>query len=125
MGVPLFGQDISGLVASIMGPGLPAIRLLKRQVGPPDDSEPTAEPPISYRAVPCRGFEDNSEETRRTGSQVQQSGRLILLLGDTLPRGTAPEPGDLIEILGERVEIIGEGVSSDPARATYLCACRG
>lgn len=125
MGVPLFGQDISGTVARLMGPGLPKVRLLKRQVGSIDDANPTAAPTVSYRSVPCRGFEDNSEDTRRLGTEVQQTGRLVLILGDTLPRGTVPEPGDRIEILGETLEIIGEGVTSDPARATYLCSARG
>lgn len=125
MGVPLFGQNISGILARALGPGLPRIRLLKRQVGAIDESAPTVPAPVSYRAVPCRGFEDSSEETRRAGTEVQQSGRLILLLGDTLPRGTVPEPGDRIALAGETLEIIGEGVTSDPAKATYLCACRG
>ena len=123
MGVPLFGVNISGIIKSAMAAGLPAIRLLKEQVGAVDAANPTDEPPVSYRSVPCRGFEDSSEDTRRNGTQVQQSGRLILILGDTLPRGVVPEPGDRIQILGETLEIVGEGVSSDPARATYLCAC--
>jgi hypothetical protein len=123
VGVELFGVSISGIVKDAMADGLPAIRLLKEQVGVVDEASPTEEPPVSYRSVPCRGFEDSSEDTRRNGTQVQQTGRLVLIIGDTLPRGVVPEPGDRIQILGETLEIVGEGVSSDPARATYLCAC--
>lgn len=123
MGVPLFGVDIAAEIHAAMSSGLPAVRLLKEQVGPVDEANPTAEPVASYRSVPCRGFEDNSEETRRGGTQVQQSGRLILIIGNSLPSGVVPLPGDRIQILGETLEIIGEGVSTDPAHATYLCAC--
>ena len=124
MGIPLFGVNISGAIKSSMAYGLPQVRLLKEQVGDVDPLNPTAAPPLSYRSVPCRGFEDNSEETRRTGTQIQQTGRLILILGDTLPSGTVPAPGDRVQLLGETLEIIGEGVSTDPAHATFLCSCR-
>ena len=124
MGVPLFGVNISGAIKSAMASGLPQVRLLKEQIGPIDETNPTAAPSVSYRSVPCRGFEDSSEETRRLGTLVQQSGRLILIIGDTLPSGTVPVPGDRLQILGEMLEIIGEGVSTDPAHATYLCACK-
>lgn len=125
MGVPLFGVDISGAVKRAMAAGLPSIRLLKRSVSALDPDAPTATPSVSFRRFPCRGFEDTSKETRDQGTQVQQTGRLVLIIGDTLPRGTVPEPGDRIEILGETLEIVGDGVSNDPARATYLCATRG
>jgi len=125
MGVPLFGVNISGILARTMGAGLPRVRLLKKQVGAIDESAPTDAPSISHRSVPCRGFEDDSQDRRRDGTQVQTTGRVVVILGDTLPRGTIPEPGDLIEILGETLEITGEGVSTDPARATYSCRCVG
>lgn len=125
MGVKLFGQDIAAIVKRAMSSGLPRATLRRPTASPIDPANPTANPTVSYRSFPCRGFEDSSAETRRMATAVQQTGRLVLLLGDTLPASVFPAPGDLIVILGEELEIIGEGVSSDPARATYLCACRG
>lgn len=108
-----------------MASGLPKATLRKPATPVVDPANPTAVQTVSYRSYPCRGFEDNSSTTRASATAVQQQGRLILLLGDTLPRGVRPSPGDRIAILGETLEIIGEGVSADPALATYICACRG
>jgi hypothetical protein len=124
MGTKLFGVDIAKTVKNAMASGLPKARLLKESVGALDEANPTAEPAVSYRAYPCRGFEDVIEKLR-PGTQVRQSGRAVLILGDTLPAGIVPEPGDRIELLGETLEIVGDGVTSDPARATYVCSCRG
>lgn len=125
MGVRLFGQDVSGQVRRAVARGLPRAQLLKQVAGQRDSADSTAGLAISYKTYPCRALEDNSEETRRQGSETQQSGRLVLIVGDTLPRGITPAPGDRIKILGEQLEIVGDGVSTDPARAVYLCACRG
>jgi len=125
MGTRLFGIDISGAVKRAMAGGLPRAKLLKASAGARSASASTAGLPITYRQFPCRGFEDSSEETRRQGTAVHQSGRLVLLIGDTLPRGIFPSPGDRIEILGETLEIVGDGVATDPARAVYICATRG
>lgn len=125
MGHKLFGIDIAKEIARAAGPGLLPVSLLKAQVGQRDSADPTAGKTTTYKTYPCRGVEDNSEETRRAGTAAQQSGRLILILAGTLPSGVIPVPGDRIRILSETLEIIGEGVSSDPARATYLCACQG
>lgn len=124
MGVKLFGQDISGAVKRAMAAGLPQARLRRPTISPVDAGAPTAQPAVSFRSYPCRAFEDSSAETRRQATAVQASERLVLIIGDTLPRGVAPLPGDRIVLLGEELEIVGDGVTTDPARATYLCACR-
>lgn len=123
--VRLFGVDIAAVIKASMASGLLPVRLRKRQRSALDPDDPTAEPSVSYRAYPCRGVEDEPEQTRLRGTQVDQASRFVLILADTLPRGVEPEPGDRIEILGLDLEIVGDGVSTDPARATYLCACRG
>ena len=125
MGIPLFDTDISGAIRDAMADGLPKATLRRPSTPAVNPADPTATQTISYRNFPCRAFEDDSTETRDRASAVQRTGRLVLIIGDTLPKGIFPRSGDRISLLGESLEIIGEGVSSDPARATYLCACRG
>jgi hypothetical protein len=125
MGTKLFGVDIAGIIKTAMAPGLPQATLMKPTVGALDSAAPTATPSVSYRPFPCRGFEDTTIDNRVPGTATQQPVRRILLIGDTLPSGVLPEPGDLIVILGETLEITGKGVTSDPARATYVCDCLG
>lgn len=125
MGTPLFGVNISGIVKQAMAAGLPKATLRKPNYSALDVASPTAEPSVSYRAYPCRGFEEEAAVVRRGGTAVETGQRVILLLGDTLPKGVQPEPGDRITLLGETTEIVGDGVTTDPARATYLCVVRG
>ena len=123
MGTKLFGIDVAAIVKGAMAQGLLSVRLLRETVGPLDEADPTAEPVVSYRSFPCRGVEIDSTDDRAVGTQVRQGSRLVLIIGDTLPRGVIPVPGDRIQILGETLEIVGDGVVTDPARATYTCSC--
>lgn len=125
MGVKLFGVDISGAVKRSMASGLPQATLRKPAYSAIDPADPTGAPSVSYRSYPCRGFEDSADDVRRSGTAVRAGERVVLLIGDTLPTGIRPAPGDRITILGETLEIVGDGVSADPARATYTCVCRG
>ncbi len=122
--IRLFGLDIAAIVKNSMAAGLLPVRLQKLQRSAVDPDNPTAEPTIGFRSFSCRGVEDDSEETRAKGTQVAQASRFVLILADTLPRGTSPEPGDRVEINGETLEIVGDGVFTDPALATFTCACR-
>lgn len=125
MGTPLFGQDISGAVKRAMASGLPAATLRKPSYSAVSAAAPTAAPTVSFRSYPCRGFEEQAATVRRAGTAVATGERVVILIGDTLPAGIRPGPGDRITILGETLEIVGDGVSNDPARATYTCICRG
>lgn len=124
MGVPLFGQDISGAVKRAMAAGLPRATLRRPALSAADPALPAAPPRVAYRSFPCRGFEDEAATVRRSGTAVRAGERVVVLIGDTLPRSVRPQPGDLIVLLGETLEIVGDGVSADPALATYTCVCR-
>ena len=94
MGIPLFGQDISGAVKRAMAAGLPAATLRKPSYSAVSAATPTAAPTVSFRAYPCRGFEEQAATVRRAGTAVAAGERVVLLIGDTLPRGVQPAPGD-------------------------------
>lgn len=58
------------------------------------------------------------------GTLIKAGDRQVLLLGASISGGAVPEPGDRIAIGGETLTVTKDGVTRDPAKATYQCNCR-
>ena len=123
MGNNLFGANISGALASELGPLLPKVKLLKKSVSARTAGSLTSGRSTSYRGYTCRGILEAYDDTRFGGITETKAGdRVILILGDTLPRGVVPTVDDRMEAEGSTFSIVG--VSRDPDAATYTCIVR-
>ena len=65
---------------------------------------------------------------RIAGTLIAGVDRVIRIVGTSLPAGVTPRPGDQIAMDGVTSTIIGDAggnraVSTDAARAMYLCQC--
>ena len=122
MGNNLFGANISGAIASGLGPLLLPATLIKTVITPnPLPGRPDTETETEYSA---RGLIENYNTNEINGTRIKQSDRKISLAGDTIAGLQIPEPGDKIRIEGVTYEITSGGVSRDPDRALYECQCR-
>lgn len=124
MGTKLFGVDIEKEIHRAVSPGIPRSQLLKQSSGARDATDVTAGLPIAYKRYACRAIELGID-ARDQGAATEVFERTLLITAGSLPRGIVPAPGDRIKYLGETVEIVGNGVKFDPARAAYKCYCRG
>jgi hypothetical protein len=57
-------------------------------------------------------------------SLVKAGDRKVLLFGGSIAGGAKPEPGDSIDIGGETLTIVPDGVHADPAQAAFICQTR-
>jgi len=69
-----------------------------------------------------KGFVDMYEARRIDDHVIQQSDRLLTILGGSLPAGILPKLEDFTTIDGEKKRIIN--IQVDAAKATYLCQLR-
>jgi hypothetical protein len=121
MGNRLFGVDIAGVIAREIGPGVLPATLIKitttanatNLTGPPNRTS------VSHS---CRAFLDSTNNRFIDGSQAAIDRPVCVIIGDTLPAGVEPVPGDEITIEDRRF-VIREGgsVRRDPAGATFAC----
>lgn len=123
MGNTLFGVDIAGIIATTVAPGLLPATLTQFTEG----SEPvrrTSAPTVTPVAHSCRGiWEDYDPDMVRDSVLVLAGDRKALLIGDTLPAGIVPKPGDAVTIEGLTLVVV-RVEARDPAAATYLLQCR-
>lgn len=129
MGIPLFGVDISGIVASSMGSGLPVITLRKKTPGTRTDGSLTAGTNPKTTTATARGFVDTYKDSQVNGTTIKRGDRYATILGDTISPAIIPEPGDEIVAanslgVSETFKIVEDGVTRDPAAATYTCHVR-
>lgn len=68
----------------------------------------------------CEGFV-TTKLTKVAGTLVEQSDRVVVLLGDSL--SVTPATRDRITIESKTQNIVA--IDRDPASATYVCLCRG
>lgn len=123
MGNNLFGQDIAGQLASNLGPLLPVVKLLKTVQGTRDPSDPSAGTTPTSRTFNGRGIQDSYRTSQIDETIIKQGDRKVLILGDSLPNGIVPEPGDKVESEGTEFTVVA--VERDPDAATYTCQVRG
>ena len=121
MGNPLFGVNISKLVADALGPGLLDATLVSYTPGT-READPTAGRQPTSISFPCKGFIDSKDREEIGGTLVKDGDVVIVLLGDTINGGaTVPVVGDRVTIEGASYRI--EGLDRDPAAATYTLLC--
>lgn len=120
MGNNLFGEDIAGQIAKEMGPLLLQFRLLKKQVGARTPGNLAAGPPVTFRPFSCRGILDTYKNDRREGTNIPNGTPVALILGDTLPKGVIPTPGDRLIAEGATYDITAP-IERDPDAASYIC----
>lgn len=123
MGNNLFGARIAEKIAKALGGRLLPVRLIKVVPGAIDEDNLTAEQAETEKTFSCRGFFDTYNSRRMGGTAIKEGVRVVLILGDTLPKGIKPEPDDRVVLEGETVEIVGP-VLRDPDAASYIAEVR-
>ena len=115
----IFGVDIAGIVNSTLGPLVFNQTLIKvTSVTDPTNQTNEIQTEVSHS---CKGFVDEFDDMTIRGTPVKVTGRKIIILGASLPDNIVPIPGDKITAEGITSTIVGEGVSRDPAGATFEC----
>jgi len=72
-----------------------------------------------------RGFIDFQNDEFQNPTLAVNGRKVVVLLGNPLPSGIVPRPGDRITIEGTLYHIPNDGeVDRDPASATYTCEVR-
>ena len=123
MGIPLFGVDISGIIAQEIGPGVLPATLIVFTPGIRSAIDSTGGTLPTEASVEGRGFIDDYSENEVDGTLVQRGDKKIILIGDTFTGFPVPKPNDKITIEGITFKIVGP-VKRDPAAATYECQSR-
>lgn len=118
----IFGIDIAGLIDEALSDAVFEQTLIK--VSSTRDPVNPSKKTIVETPHPCRGFVDNFSKENMRGTSVRITDHKIVILGNTLPVGIVPEPGDKIIAEGSTFTIVDEGVMRDPAGATYECQSR-
>ena len=72
---------------------------------------------------PFRGMVSKVFKAPIPGTIIQAGDREVLILGASLPAGVSPDLNDKVQIEGSTFVVLMVP-ARDPARATYLCACR-
>ena len=115
----IFGADIAGIIAKELGPLVFDQTLTKAAKSrDPADSTKVITVETDY---PCKGFVDVYSDKWVNGTTVKIDGHKIVILGASLATGVVPEPGDKITAEGKVIIIVEDGVTRDPAGASYEC----
>lgn len=115
----LFGVDIAGIIGSQLGPQvLPATLHVRgpSSRNPLDLSAGNTSADVDHA---CRGFTEIRSSARMAEGVVREGGRVVTILGGTLPAGVEPKSDHGVTIEGIRYRIVE--VVRDPAAATYVC----
>lgn len=118
------GIDIQTIIADNLGPDLLPTQLIKRTPGERTSTALASGTNPQESTFSCRGFIEEYKNSQIDGTQVRKGDRKVLILGGTLPTGIVPESNDRIVIEGETLVIVRDGVTRDPAEATYVCQSR-
>ena len=118
----LFNLDIAGIVnreiaaAGGVLPGtLTKVTVGKRKTGSLSKGTNPKKVASSFR-----GFLEDRDNIRLPGQLTAVSGRVLVILGGSLPAGVEPEANDTALIEGDTFDIVAI-IGRDPAAATYEC----
>lgn len=114
----LFGVDIAGEIASAFAGQLVTTVLIKVTPGTRGANLTAGLQPTDVPYT-CNGFIEDRREGNMRGSLVSQGGRIVSILGGSLPAGVFPETTDKVTIEGTTYRIVETG--RDPAGALYEC----
>lgn len=118
----IFGADIAGIINSALGPLVFDQVLIKTtSVRDPVNKTKRVKTKTSHA---CKGFIDTYEDQFLSGTLVHDTDRKIVIIGNSLPTGIIPKPGDEITAEGITFTIADKGVVRDPAGATYECRAK-
>ena len=122
----LFGLDIARLVANSIASagGVRFGTLTQFTPGTRTPGSPTAGTNPTSTTHTFEGFieteEDDSYESRRTGTLTSISRRKLSILGATISPATTPSQNDEVSLDGEQYRIV-EVMEVDPAQALFVC----
>ena len=115
----IFGADIAGKINKALGPLVFDQTLIKvTSTRDPLNSTNRIQTEVSHT---CKGYIDEFDDDVQEGTRVKITDRKIVILGASLASGIIPGPGDKIIAEGTTFTIVPDGVSRDPAGATYEC----
>ena len=122
----LFGLDIAAIIDDAMGADLLQGQLRKKarkSGGRPAGSLTAGNAEDFGDPVAFNGFMEERTEENRGGSLTRLEGRVISVLGGSLPDDTTPERGDSLTLEGKTYIIIE--TMRDPAGAVFECMVEG
>lgn len=116
----LFGVDIAGILNAELGPNLLPATLHVREPSTRNALDLSAGNTPSPTDYPCRGFTELKASSRWSDGTVRVGGRIVSILGASLPAGIEPKTDHGVTIEGVVYRIVGE-VTRDPAGAMFVC----
>ena len=122
MGNPLFGVDIAGIVADVIGPAVLDVTITRYVRGARDPNNLTAGVALTPVTFACKGFWEDYSGLAPPGVTVEENDRKAVLIGDTIPDGGIPQRNDEITIEGATL-FVAKLQSRDPAAAVYVFQC--
>jgi hypothetical protein len=128
MGNALFGVDIAGIIADAIGPAVFPVTITRNARGVRTPGNLTGGRASTATVVSCRGFWEDFTGTPPPGVELKLNDRKLLLIGDSIPAGGAPEVNDAV-VVEEPMGSVGplyvvKLLSRDPAAAVYTYLCR-
>ena len=119
MGINLFGQDIAKLLYDSIqsAGGLRPVILIRIREGERNPNDLTGGKVSTQTRYECEGFISRRSDEYRAGTLVRTGGETVVILGDSLPEGIRPRPGD--NCIAEDRTFFISGVTNDPAEAVY------
>lgn len=117
----LFGVNIAKILADNFRGKLLKGELYKIAPGTRSPGSLTGGTQPVQTAYQFEGFIDNKTERAIDGTLVSIGGRVVSILGASLPSGIVPNKGDRLSIEDANY-VITEIMSRDPAAALYECA---
>lgn len=116
----LFGLDIAGVLNDAMGSDLLQGQLRKKAREARAPGNLTGGTAGAFGdPVDFNGFIEERSEENRGNTLTRLGGKVVSVLGGSLPAGTIPERGDSLAIEGETYVI--KKTTRDPAGAMYEC----
>lgn len=121
----LFGTNIKKIVSKSVGSGLPKVTLTSVINNTRVAGKLTQGLQPSETQYVGRGVVSKYSDQHVASTSVLASDRKILLIWGSFPEGSPkPKPGDKITAEAVTYRIVSNGVSRDPAEATFTCQCR-
>jgi hypothetical protein len=128
MGNELFGVDIAGIIADVMGEGLLPVTIVRDVRGARTSGSLTGGRASAVERVECIGFwEDINPNSVPPGIELELNDRKLVLIGDLVPPGGFPRRNDACtvhEAGGDVTLYCVQALSRDPAAAVFGFLCR-
>ena len=125
VGNNLWNAGISKIIAKEVGSRVLGATLHVRTAGTRTTTSLTAGTQPTFVTQSCKGFIDEQDRDKISGTEVEAGDIVIILLGDTINSGnTVPTTKDQVTIEGAKYRIRAIGRDPDAAAYTLLCTTR-